>query len=229
MLQKRLLAAMDLVRPGSRVADIGTDHAYLPIELVKQGISPVAIAADVREGPLRMAQRNIERAGLGARIETVLSDGLTEIAESRYDDLIICGMGGDTIVQILEAAELKNPEKRLILQPQSVSDRLRAYLYRSGYEILCERFVWDMGKLYLLLCAQFTGKPEGRSALDCLISPAARRERPAGYADYLEHLLKKLSKRRAGLLRSSCAPRAEIEKLDTLAAQLRELEQGEMR
>ena len=76
---------MDLVRPGSRVADIGTDHAYLPIELVKQGISPVAIAADVREGPLRMAQRNIERAGLGARIETVLSDGLTEIAESRYD------------------------------------------------------------------------------------------------------------------------------------------------
>ena len=163
MLQKRLLAAMDLVRPGSRVADIGTDHAYLPIELVKQGISPVAIAADVREGPLRMAQRNIERAGLGARIETVLSDGLTEIAESRYDDLVICGMGGDTIVQILEAAELKNPEKRLILQPQSVSDRLRAYLYRSGYEILCERFIWDMGKLYLLLCAQFTGKP------DCLL------------------------------------------------------------
>ena len=220
---------MELVRPGSRVADIGTDHAYLPIELVKRGISPTVIAADVREGPLRMARRNIERAGLGKQIETVLSDGLAEIAESRYDDLVICGMGGDTIVQILEAAELKNPEKRLILQPQSVSDRLRAYLYRTGHEILCERFVWDMGKLYLLLCAQFTGECREGDAFDCLISPAARRERPAGYTDYLEHLLKKLSKRRAGLFRSNCAPQGEIEKLDALAAQLRELEQGEAR
>ncbi len=171
-----------------------------------------------------MAQRNIEHAGLEAQIETVLSDGLSEIAESRYDDLVICGMGGDTIVQILEAASLKNPEKRLILQPQSASDRLRAYLYRVGYEILCERFVWDMGKLYLLLCAQFTGNEGAGSALDCLISPAARQERPAGYTDYLEHLLKKLSKRRAGLLRSNYVPQKEIEKLDALAAELRGLE-----
>lgn len=214
------------MRPGSRVADIGTDHAYLPIELVKKGVCPAAIAADVRPGPLAIAKRNIARAGLAAQIETVLSDGLSAIPEERYDDLLLCGMGGDTMVEILQAARIKTPEKRLILQPQSGADRLRRYLYQNGYQILCERFVWDGGKLYLLLAAEYTGKSVVPDELDYLVSPAARAERPACYTDYIEHLLKKLSKRRAGLARSPRTAGAELERLDQLAAQLRELERG---
>ena len=116
MLDERLKTVAALVRPGSRVADIGTDHGYLPVYLVKEGICPRAIAADLRSGPLESARRHVTAAGLSDRIDLRLGDGLTPIEPQEVDDMIIAGMGGETIAGILAAADwVRQPRLRLIL------------------------------------------------------------------------------------------------------------------
>ena len=220
MLQGRLLEAAKLVRPGSRVVDVGTDHAYLPIALVREGKVRSAIAADLRPGPLERAKKNIAEARLTDKIRTVLSNGLTAISQECYDDVVICGMGGETIISILEAAKIWDSEKWLVLQPQTAADRLREYLYQNGYQILCERFVEDGKKLYNLLCAQYRGERYPMNPIDLLISPAAVRERPPLFELYLANLQQKLRKRGAGLVRSEQDKSEELKKIDALLAAL---------
>ena len=122
MLPKRLQACADFVRQGTRVCDVGTDHALLPCELVKQGKATAALAADVHEKPLAGARKTIRASGCADRVTTRLSDGLQQILPEEADDVVIAGMGGETIAQILAAAPwLQGRGCRLLLQPQPES------------------------------------------------------------------------------------------------------------
>lgn len=158
MLDDRLLCAAALVRPGSRVADIGTDHAYLPLYLVKQGICPTAIASDIRPGPADSARRNVEAAGLSDRIDVRLGDGLTGISPDEVDDILIAGMGGETMAAILQGAGwVKHPRYRLVLQPMTRPEQLRRWLLTNGFSLQTEQVVPDGRHLYTVMAAGYTG------------------------------------------------------------------------
>ena len=126
-LSKRLEAVAGMVTAGMRLADIGTDHGYLPIHLVKRGMIPSAIAMDVNKGPLMRAQEHIRAEGLEDKIITRLSDGLKNLKKNEADIMIAAGMGGGLVIRILSEGdgEIKGI-KEYILQPQSEIKKVRA-------------------------------------------------------------------------------------------------------
>ncbi len=148
-LSKRLYAVAGLVTEGASVADIGTDHGYVPIYLVESGIASKVIALDVNQGPLNRARMHIVGHGLGDRIETRLSDGLAMIRPGEVDTVIASGMGGPLTIRILqEGKEVADQLNALILQPQSEICRVRRFLTENGYRIEQEDMVLEDGKYY---------------------------------------------------------------------------------
>lgn len=148
-LSKRLYAVAGLVTEGASVADIGTDHGYVPIYLVESGIASKVIALDVNQGPLNRARMHIVGHGLGNRIETRLSDGLAMIRPGEVDTVIASGMGGPLTIRILqEGKEVADQLNALILQPQSEICRVRRFLTENGYRIEQEDMVLEDGKYY---------------------------------------------------------------------------------
>lgn len=159
-LSKRLQAVAGLVTPDLKIADIGTDHAYIPIWLVEQGISPSAIAMDINQGPLEKAKENIVLHGLTSRIKTRQSDGMRQLKPSEAESVVIAGMGGGLVIKILE--DVKEQDlgiKEWILQPQSELKKVREYLNESGYRIVDEMMILDEGKFYPMMKA-IKGKQE---------------------------------------------------------------------
>lgn len=147
-LSNRLLACCSFVAPGDRLADVGCDHGYLGIYLLKNGIVRSVIASDIREGPLQSALRNAERFGVQHKMAFYLSNGVQGIPRD-FDTLVCAGMGADTMISILDAAPwLKDGKYRLILQCQSKRPELRRYLYRQGYAIRRETLAQDGKFLY---------------------------------------------------------------------------------
>ena len=160
MLDQRLQTVASLVRNGSRLADIGTDHALLPCSLVLQGHCPSAIASDIRVGPADAARRSVAACGLAEQVEVRLGDGLSTVLAEEVDDIVIAGMGGETIAQILEQAPwVKHPHYRLILQPMTRAERLRRYLFEQGFSIETECPVSDGTHCYTVIAAIYTATP----------------------------------------------------------------------
>ena len=160
-LKGRLSLCAQYVREGSRLADIGTDHAYLPIALCEMGQCPSALACDINPLPLSSARENVARHGLSDRIETRLGDGLNPVSAEGADDIVIAGMGGELIADILAACPwIKNPDKRLILQPMTRHEALIRWLYTNGFTITDQGAVTDSGKCYTVICAHYTGIPQ---------------------------------------------------------------------
>ena len=170
-LSRRLQVCCSLVHPGDRVADVGTDHGYLGIWLLQQGIASSVIASDIVPGPLSAAKRNAEKYGFSDRMEFFLSDGVQNVPRD-FDTLVCAGMGGDTMISILEQGQwLKNPRYRLILQCQSKTPMLRSYLSRQGYRIRRELVLRDGKFLYTVMEVIFEpGHP--LSSAECYFSPA---------------------------------------------------------
>lgn len=166
MLSIRMRAVADLVTDGLRVADIGTDHGFVPIALVSEGRCPSAIAADVRRGPLSHAAENIRRHALSDVIETRLSDGLKEIRPGEAQAVIIAGMGGMLMIRILEEGrDVIAAARELILQPQSDIPQVRRWLRSNGFSIISERITLDAGKYYFMMKA-VSGKGPAYDAAD---------------------------------------------------------------
>lgn len=152
-LSPRLKTVAGLVEKGARPADVGTDHARLPIWLVQNGIVERAVASDLRPGPLAHAAETVGRCGLGDRIRLVLCDGLDGIDPDDTDTVVLAGMGGETIRDILARAHwVKQGARRLILQPMTAADTLRGFLYENGFMLLDERLTLDAGRVYQTLC-----------------------------------------------------------------------------
>ena len=153
-LSKRLNAVASLVTEGYRLADIGTDHAYIPIFLAATGKIPEAVAMDVNRGPLLRAEENIREHGLEGRISTRLSDGFSALEPGEADSAVIAGMGGGLVIHILEdSPETVKEISSFILQPQSEIDKVRRYLNEHGYRIVEERMVEESGKFYPMMRA----------------------------------------------------------------------------
>ena len=151
-LSKRLEMLASMVTVGGRLADVGTDHAYLPIALLKSGRISAAIAMDVREGPLVRAKTHIEEAELSSYIETRLSDGLEKPMPGEADTIVIAGMGGPLINRISQAhPEVAESTGELILQPQSEIGDTRRFLAETGFEIVQEEMVVEDGKYYPMM------------------------------------------------------------------------------
>ena len=153
-LSKRLKAVAELVTPGMRLADVGTDHGYIPIYLTEAGVIPSAIAMDINKGPLERAKEHIREHGLEGKIQTRLSDGLKNLQMNEADCMIAAGMCGGLVIRILsEERDTAGSLKELILQPQSEIDSVRKYLTEEGYRIVAEDMVYEDGKYYPMMKA----------------------------------------------------------------------------
>ena len=212
VLTPRLRAIAQQVRPCNSAADVGCDHAQVSICLIRQGIARHVYACDVNAGPLARARRAVERAGLGGRIECIQSDGLDQVPVQ--DAVVIAGMGGDLIADILERAPwTRSTPCQLVLQPMTAAPRLRGYLYQGGYGIIKETYVKERDKLYVVLTAE-PGRTAAWGTEDLYASPAGA-EDPL-YGTYLRHVIGILKKKQSGLAASKCGDAGEIEALERL-------------
>ena len=153
-LSKRLETVASFVTQGSNIADIGTDHGYIPIYLIREGIACHAVAMDVRKGPLKRADAHVSMYGLTEKIETRLSDGLQALQPGEADTVIIAGMGGELVIHILEQGKhMWDSVAQWILSPQSDLDKVRRYLVSHGFQIRKETMLEEDGKFYTVMKA----------------------------------------------------------------------------
>lgn len=158
-LDERLSCAAKFVRQGARFADIGTDHAYLPIFLLKSGVIDYAVCSDINEGPLASARENAREAGVFDKIDFTLANGADKLSDKNVTDVAICGMGGELIADIITRAQhLRRDGVRLILQPMSKSAATRRALAALGFRINDECYSESQGKLYVTICADYTAQ-----------------------------------------------------------------------
>lgn len=180
-LSKRMQRLASLVTEGNRLADVGTDHGYIPIALAREKRIPSALAMDVNEGPLGRARQHIQEAGLSTYIEVRRSDGLHALKAGEADTILISGMGGMLTVRILEeGSHCLDTVEELILQPQSDLQEVRGWLYRHGFLVTAEDVVEEDGKYYPMLKAVhgqerklseaelYYGKPEVQGSSEVL-------------------------------------------------------------
>lgn len=154
-LSKRLMKVASFVTEGMVLADIGTDHGYIPIYLVQNKIIPKAIAMDINEGPIKKAGANIKEHNLEDKITTRLSDGLENLCENEADSVLIAGMGGLLTVKILEEGKkILKGVKELVLSPHSHIEDVRRHILNNGFVITYEDMVYDAGKYYTVIKAQ---------------------------------------------------------------------------
>ncbi|MDO4608357.1 MAG: class I SAM-dependent methyltransferase [Clostridia bacterium] len=168
-LSKRLSLIASLVKSGSRVCDVGTDHGYLPAFLYLSGKMKSVVATDIRKKPLASAKSNLERLeATGVRL--ILCDGLEAVTRDMADTVIIAGMGGEVISGIIDrAAFLRDSTVELILQPTTAAKELRQYLSKNGFEVGREIAVIENGKIYSVMLVNFTGKPYTLNSVQELI------------------------------------------------------------
>jgi tRNA (adenine22-N1)-methyltransferase len=154
-ISERLARIASYVPQGARLADIGSDHAYLPLYLVQRGQIPFAVAGEVHEGPFRGAERNVRSHGYQDRIAVRKGDGLAVIEPGEVDVITIAGMGGGTIREILAAGEEKLARvRRLVLSPQGDSEGVRRWLGEHGWQIVDEDLLIEDDKLYEIIVAE---------------------------------------------------------------------------
>ena len=190
-LSDRLRSCCSFVHPGDRVADIGCDHGYLGIYLLKNGIAASVIASDLREGPLQSAVKNSEKFGVRDKMTFYLSDGVQNIPRD-FDTLVCAGMGGDTMVSILTAAPwLENPQYRLILQCQTKTAFLRKYLSENGWGIQAERIIRD-GKFLYTVMEVLRDETTHLTPGQCYFPPALADNPPDVLTGYYRYVVKGL-------------------------------------
>ena len=182
-LSDRLEKLISLIPPGTILADIGTDHAFAAIELVRRGICPHVIATDVRKGPLKTARAHVEEAGLSGKIELRLGDGLMPVAPGETQGILIAGMGGALMERILtEGRKIAQAAEYLVLSPQSEIPHFRVFLQENGYRTEQEVLLYEEGKAYFLFLVN-AGEEEVLSPVEAaygrrlLAEPSAELER----------------------------------------------------
>jgi len=155
-ISDRLKTVASFVTEGMRVADIGTDHAYVPIYLIQEGKIPSALAMDVGSGPLQRAKEHIAEQGLSEKIETRLSNGFSAFHKGEAQSVVIAGLGGDLIIQILNLGkDVISEVSEFILSPHSEIHKVRSYLMEQGFSIIRETMLCEEGIYYTIIKAVY--------------------------------------------------------------------------
>lgn len=191
VISKRLQTVALMVTPGNRVADVGTDHGFVPIWLIKNGISSKVLAMDVRKGPLDRAREHVEKYGLSDYIETRLSDGVEKLQKNEVDTVIIAGMGGQLMANILkEGQDILKTVQELILSPHTDVDKVRRYLKEANWYIKEEKMLLDEGKYYVFLKA-VQGENDYSTDIDFIYGKRLLESRTPIFLQYIDSCLKK--------------------------------------
>lgn len=218
-LGKRLMAAAGFCRKGSFIADVGTDHAHLPIYLYQKGMISGAVAADINEGPIERARVNIRANRLSDKIDTVLCDGLSKLESYSPKDVFILGMGGELIAKIIDNAPfVKDESVRLILQPMTHWEILRKYLCENGFTIVDEALVKE-DRIYRIIVAEYSGDCEEYSEVELIIGRLNIERRAPLLYELVERSLDVINERIKGKLSGGADASAEV----ALAEKLEEI------
>ena len=170
-LSPRLLACCHYVQPGERIADVGCDHGYLSIHLLRNGIASYVLASDISQGPLQSAMQNAARYHVEDRVSFFLSDGLQSVPKD-FDCMVCAGMGAETMISILKAAPwMQSAAYRMVLQCQSKTHLLRRFLCNTGWHIEAESIVRDGHFLYTVMSVRWA-PGHTLTAGQCYLSPA---------------------------------------------------------
>lgn len=205
-LDDRLQALADFVPEGSRAADIGTDHGYLAVALLKQGKSSFVVAGDKNRGPYEAAQRTIHEHAISENeISVRLGDGLAVLEPGEVDTVCIAGMGGILMNTILEAnPEVTEQLQTLVLQPMNGAPELREWLYDHEWHIVDENLVIDDGRIYEIIKAE-KGSRKKPSGLDLLVGPKLWKKKPPLLKHHIEALLFQQRRIMSGMQKSERA------------------------
>lgn len=200
-LSNRLQAIADFVEQGDRVADIGTDHAFLPIALVESGKADWAIASDIGEGPVAIAKENIASHGLSKQIEVRLADGLQGLRpEDDLDTVVIAGMGGELICKILTAGlDHLDGSENLVLSPHRDVPQVRQWLTENEFGILDETMLEEDGHVYEVMLVGRTKPEVPYTAADIAFGPVLRQKRGDLFLQELDRQINALQRVEAGL------------------------------
>lgn len=199
-LTNRLSMVAGLVRDGRPLADIGTDHAYLPVFLLQEGRIPHAAACDVREGPLQNAASTVDAEEVSDRVELLLCSGFEHPRLRDYADFVMAGMGGNLMVDLMAAAPFLQAEGvHLVLQPQSHAEDVRDYLYGNGFSILRETATRDNGRGYIAIEAAYTGETREATLSECYLGKLPECDAPERF-DHFRDVLRRLTARHDALL-----------------------------
>ena len=204
MRDNRLLTCAKLVK-GNKAVDVGTDHGYLAVYLVENGICSSVVACDINEKPLESARRTVSLAGLQDKIEVVQSDGLDNVNKDGVTDVIMAGMGGELIVKLIDKCGwLKDKERpvNLVLQAMTKSQTLRKWLYDNGFYITRELACRDKGYVYSVMQVEYTGvTPEYDDDGRYLYGGRIDIHDEIGY-EYLKRQAQRLRKAGGGMMKS---------------------------
>ena len=212
-LTPRLRAAAELVESGSFVADVGTDHAYLPIALCLEGRIRGGVASDINQGPIDRARENIKKYGLEGSLDAVRTDGLDGIERYSPDCIMILGMGGELIARILnDAPWTRKRGLRLCLQPMTHPEKLREFLLSEKYSIIDEKIVIEENRIYQIILAEYNDMSQEYSEEQLLLGKINIERRSAELLKLAEHYVSVIEKRADGK-RSAGADVAEDEML----------------
>ena len=191
-----------MVPKGARLADIGSDHAYLPIALCLENKIECALASDINEGPVRAAVANIHKNGLSDRIVAVRADGLDKTRDFSPNCITVLGMGGELIVSILDKADwVKDEGITLVLQPMTHPEILAKYLAENGFDIIDEKIVRDGtrdDRIYRIICAKFDGKRRELTEAEALVGKLNLASGDEAAKAYVERTIRVFSVRIAG-------------------------------
>ena len=218
-LDERLALCASFVRENSRLADVGTDHAFLPVKLAAEGKILSAVASDVRTGPLKNAESNIRLYGVEDKVRAVLSDGLDDISPELADDIVIAGMGGALIANIIKRTQwLYDGSKRLILQPMTRMESLRLFLYQNGFCIEQEKACVSGRKHYSVMLCRYDGVIRECGKKEQYIGSLGddNSEEAAGYINMIKTKLKRKADglEKSGRLEEAAYFRSVIHEID---------------
>jgi tRNA (adenine22-N1)-methyltransferase len=198
-IDARLKALAGYVRSGNITADIGSDHAYLPIWLVQQGITDKVIACDINAEPCRRAEENIKKYGCASNITVIRSDGLKDAVSYKPKDIIVAGMGGDVICDILRGGDyIKNAEIRLILQPMTRTRLVREFLLTGGFKIIGDNLTRDGRWLYNILAAEYDGVVKSFTPFAAAVGNIDMLRENEAFEFYINRLIKSVTARVTG-------------------------------